>query len=331
MTVIKAALLGFGTVGQGVYEAVQTHGEQLKELFGAELSIEAILVKDLSKHRNGVPETLLTDDFEHIISIPDLQVVFEAIVGEEPGLSYLKRSIQSGCHVITANKVMFARHGASLLKEAEEAGVSVGFEATTAGGAPVIRTISELLKVNRIQSVEGILNGTSNFILSVMREQGLSFEQALELAQQKGYAEADPSADVEGFDAYNKLMILSQLAFGEQPDWKIEDVEGISSITPEQVTEASNRGFRFKHIVRAEQTEQGITASVKPVLLTEEHPLYSVEGVINAVTVSASLAGLVTVQGAGAGKLPTASAMVEDAAALAGKLNLNSTVQSQYA
>ncbi|MFC7370216.1 homoserine dehydrogenase [Fictibacillus iocasae] len=320
MTVIKAALLGFGTVGQGVYEAIQTHSEQLKKLLGASVSVEAVLVKDITKERPGVPRELLTDNFNDILSIPDLQIVFEAIVGVEPALGYLKQSIAKGCHIVTANKVLFAQHGNSLQQEASRKGVTVGFEATTAGGAPVIRTIKELLRVNKISRIEGILNGTSNYILTLMREENYTFEAALKLSQEKGYAEADPENDVEGYDALNKLLILSELAFGEKPDLSVSGVEGITRITLEDIQKAKKAGQRYRHLVSAEMTEHGVAASIKPVLLSEDHPLYSVDGVLNAVAITASLAGTVTIKGAGAGKLPTASAMIEDAAALSGKL-----------
>ncbi|MCM3717328.1 homoserine dehydrogenase [Fictibacillus phosphorivorans] len=312
MAPIKAALLGFGTVGQGVYEALKTHREQLKSALGEEVVIEAILVKDGAKKRDVDEHILVTTDFDEILNIPDLQIVFEAIVGEEPGYTYLSKAIEKGCHVITANKVMFARHGKTLLNKAEEAGVSVGFEATTAGGTPIIRSISQLLQVNDILSVEAILNGTSNYILTNMREKGLAFEEVLKKAQELGYAEADPVNDVEGFDAFYKLMILSELSFGNAPDWEDVERKGITEVSSEQIEVFSRWGYKVKHLARIRGDRGSFSASVKPVLVDAEHPLYGVEDVQNAIMVETSLAGKVTVQGAGAGKLPTASAMVED-------------------
>ncbi|OOE12830.1 homoserine dehydrogenase [Fictibacillus arsenicus] len=312
MAPIKAALLGFGTVGQGVYEALKTHREQLKSVLGEEVIIEAILVKDGAKKRDVDEHILVTTDFEEVLNIPDLQIVFEAIVGEEPGFTYLSKAIEKGCRVITANKVMFARHGKTLLEKAEEAGVSVGYEATTAGGTPIIRSISQLLQVNDILSVEAILNGTSNYILSNMREKGLTFEEVLRKAQELGYAEADPVNDVEGFDAFYKLMILSELSFGSSPNWDEVERKGITEVSSEQIEVFSRWGFKVKHLARIKSDRGHFTASVKPVLVDAEHPLYGVEDVQNAIMVETSLAGKVTVQGAGAGKLPTASAMVED-------------------
>ncbi|MFD1356577.1 homoserine dehydrogenase [Fictibacillus halophilus] len=312
MAPIKAALLGFGTVGQGVYEALKTHREQLKSVLGEEVIIEAILVKDGAKKRDVDEHILVTTNFDEVLNIPDLQIVFEAIVGEEPGFTYLSKAIEKGCHVITANKVMFARHGKTLLEKAETAGVSVGFEATTAGGTPIIRSISQLLQVNNILSVEAILNGTSNYILTNMREKGSAFEDVLKTAQDLGYAEADPVNDVEGFDAFYKLMILSELSFGSSPNWDEVERKGITEVSSEQIEVFTRWGYKVKHLARIRSDHGQFTASVKPVLVDTEHPLYGVEDVQNAIMVETSLAGKVTVQGAGAGKLPTASAMVED-------------------
>lgn len=312
MAPIKAALLGFGTVGQGVYESLKTHKEQLKSVLGEEVVIEAVLVKDGSKKRDIDENVLVTTDYQEILKIPDLQIVFEAIVGEEPGFSYLKKAIEKRCHVITANKVMFARHGKTLLEKAGEAGVSVGYEATTAGGTPIIRSISQLLQVNEILSIEAILNGTSNYILTSMREKGLKFQDVLKTAQELGYAEEDPVNDVEGYDAFYKLMILSELSFGYTPNWDDVDRSGITEVSKEHIEVFDRWGYRIKHLARIRRDRDQLTASVKPVLVDAHHPLYGIEGVQNAVMVDTSLAGKVTIQGAGAGKLPTASAMVED-------------------
>jgi homoserine dehydrogenase len=312
MAPIKAALLGFGTVGQGVYEALKTHREQLKSVLGEEVIIEAILVKDGAKKRDVDEHILVTTDFDEVLNIPDLQIVFEAIVGEEPGFTYLSKAIEKGCRVITANKVMFARHGKTLLEKAEAAGVSVGYEATTAGGTPIIRSISQLLQVNDILSVEAILNGTSNYILTNMREKGSAFEDVLKTAQDLGYAEADPVNDVEGFDAFYKLMILSELSFGSSPNWDEVERKGITEVSSEQIEVFTRWGYKVKHLARIRSDHGQYKASVEPVLVDTEHPLYGVEDVQNAIMVETSLAGKVTIQGAGAGKLPTASAMVED-------------------
>lgn len=313
MSAINVALLGFGTVGQGVCEAIDTHQERLKEVLGKEVKIRAILIKDPSKQREIDPSIRITTDFKDILDIPDLHVIFEAIVGEEPTYTYVTQAIEKGIHVITANKAMFAKYGPELLKKASHNGVSLGFEATTAGGIPVIGTIRQLLKVNEIKSIQGILNGTSNFILSQMRKKGLSFETALKQAQEKGYAEADPTSDIEGYDAFYKLLILSQTAFGRQPDWKDIRQKGITHLTAEWLQAAESFRLRFKHVGSLERDGfNRIKGGVEPILVHDTHPFYGVEDVENAISLKGSLVGRVTLLGPGAGKYPTGSAMVED-------------------
>ncbi|MDE3837872.1 homoserine dehydrogenase [Bacillus methanolicus] len=312
MSTIHIALLGYGTVGKGVYQTIKTHQNRFKAILGKEVKIEAVLVKNLEKHKLPDQDVILTNKFEDIINLPKLDVVIDAIVGKEPGFSYLSQAIKRGCHIITANKQMFAHYGRELLSLAEKHGVSVGFEATVAGGIPVIQTLRKLLSVNHIKKVDGILNGTSNFILTKMREEGLSFSDALSLAQEKGYAEADPTNDVEGFDAFYKAMILSEVIYGKQPDWETVQKQGISSITLEQIELFSKLGLRFKHVATLEKTAKGIHCSVKPVLVSSSHPLFHVEDVQNAVSIDADIVGNISLQGPGAGMFPTASAIVED-------------------
>lgn len=331
MTVIKAALLGFGTVGQGVYEAVHTHEEKLQKILGVKVDIVAVLIKNPDKERSIAENVLVTTDFDKILRIPGLQFVFEAIVGEEPSYTYLQKAIERGCHIITANKVMFARFGASLLEKAKQHGVQVGYEATVAGGVPVLRTIGQQLQINEIEKIQAVLNGTSNFILTEMRTKQLPFEAVLKRAQELGYAEADPSNDIEGLDAFYKLMILSRLAFGIQPKWNQVEVEGISSLTSKQIAEANQNGKRYKHIAEVAKHNGVIIASVRPILTEEHHPLYNVEGVDNAIVIDSSLAGTVTVQGPGAGRKPTASAMIEDFAYILQKEKRELTLQAPEA
>ncbi|MEH7523283.1 homoserine dehydrogenase [Bacillus sp. JJ1503] len=314
MSAIHIALLGYGTVGKGVYQTVQSHQKKLQALFGKKVKIVGILVKNINKHNKPDKDVLLTDDFEKIITLEQLDVVIDAIVGKEPSFSYLQQAIKRGCQVITANKEMFAHHGEQLKQLASENGVSLGFEATVAGGIPVIQTLKQLLNVNNIEKVQGILNGTSNFILTKMREENLPFVSALKLAQEKGYAEADPTNDVDGYDAFYKAVILSEIAFGEAPNWDESIREGIRGITPEQIEIFSSLGFRFKHVASIERTSSGILCTVKPVLVNEQHPFYHVEGVQNAVSIDGDIVGNISLQGPGAGMLPTASAIIEDLA-----------------
>lgn len=312
LSVLKVAILGFGTVGQGIYKTIQTHQEELEANLGRKVEIAAILIRNKHTVRQITKNILVTDDFDEILNLPKLDVVMEAIVGKEPSFTYLTKAIKNGCHVITANKEMFAYHGKELTKLAAEHHVSVGFEATVAGGIPIIQTLRHLLKVNRVHTVQGILNGTSNFILTEMREKQQSFAAALQLAQQKGFAEANPTNDIEGIDAFYKLMILSRIAFGKEPDWEKTELRGINKITGERVKEAEKHGLRFKHIASISQEGDQLIASVKPVLIGKSHPFYNIEGVENAVNVQTDIVGSITLQGPGAGMFPTASAMIED-------------------
>lgn len=312
MTVLNVAILGFGTVGEGVYKTIESHQEELTAILGKKVKVVAVLVRNMQKARKVSDKILVTSDFNEIIQLPKLDIVMEAIVGSEPSFTCLKKAIQKGCHVITANKQMFAHHGKELMKLAEENAVSVGFEATVAGGIPIIQTLRHLLKVNQVQSVQGILNGTSNFILTEMRENKQSFADALALAQQKGFAEADPTNDIEGIDAFYKLMILSKIAFGKEPDWKSVEIQGISGISYEKIQEAEKCGLRFKHIASISKKGDEIFGSIKPVLIEKSHPFYNIEGVENAVNVQSDIVGSITLQGPGAGMFPTASAMIED-------------------
>ncbi|MGG3562834.1 homoserine dehydrogenase [Neobacillus rhizosphaerae] len=312
MSVIKVAILGFGTVGEGVYRTIQSHSEELTATLGKKVEVAAVLIRNTQKKRNISENVLVTTEFADILNLEQLDVVVEAIVDKEPTFTFLKSSIERGCHIITANKEMFAHHGKELLELAEEKNVSVGFEATVAGGIPVIQTLRQLLNINRVKQVQGILNGTSNFILTEMREKKQSFTQALILAQENGYAETDPTNDVEGFDAFYKTMILSRLAFGEEPNWQEVEREGITSITSELIEAAENAGLRFKHIASITMLDGQIKATVKPTLVGKEHPFYHVEGVQNAVNVQSDIVGEITLQGPGAGMFPTASAVIED-------------------
>ena len=309
---IQIGLLGFGTVGKGVYQTVKTHQDHLTKIFGKPVEISTIVVKDLDKHSDSAEHEKLTTDCEDVLNDPNIDVVFEAIVGVEPAATYLKNALQAGKHIITANKEMFAHHGKALKKLAKKHHVSIGFEATTGGGIPVIQTLTQLLQVNRIHKVSAILNGTSNYILTEMRTNGLSFNEALKQAQELGFAEADPTNDVEGWDSFYKLMILSELIFGKQPDWKTVRRIGIVDITSEQINKLEDRNKRLKLLSTLELKKDKLYAYVEPVVVSETHPLFAVEGVENAVALETDLLGDLTLKGPGAGALPTASAMLED-------------------
>lgn len=312
MSVIRVAILGFGTVGEGVYKTIESHQKELNAILGKKVEVAAVLIRNQKKVRNIAENVLVTTDFEEIMRLPELDIVMEAIVEQEPSFTYLKKAISKGCHIITANKEMFAHHGKELLELGQENNVSIGFEATVAGGIPIIQTLRQLFHVNRINKIQGILNGTSNFILTEMREKKQSFSTALKQAQLNGFAEADPTNDIEGIDAFYKLMILSKMAFGCEPDWKNVELQGITKITSDWIETADKLGLRFKHIAAVGKSGGQVTGSVKPVLVAKNHPFYPIEGVQNAVNVVSDIVGSITLQGPGAGMYPTASAMIED-------------------
>ena len=310
---IKVAILGFGTVGQGIYNIIKEKNHQFREQLGYEVEVAKILVTNTDRERVAGTKQLLTNDIRDVLAVPGLQVVFEAIVNEEPAYSYLKAAIQQRCHVVTANKVMFAKRGEELQQLAKQYGVSVGFEASVAGGVPIIKTLKNLLLVNEVKSIQGILNGTTNYILTKMRTEKQSFEEALLKAQQLGYAETDPYNDVSGQDAFKKLMILSSLAFGKQPNWSEVEVTGIDTITLDMVEEASKNNLRYRHVAEIIRTEEGeILGKITPLLVSKDHPLYQVDDIYNAITIDTNYIGTLTMIGPGAGMYPTASVMVED-------------------
>lgn len=319
MTAVKIGLIGYGTVGSAVGRTIRSHQENLQTIFGKEVQVAGVLVRDKQKYAGQVSDTLLTDEAAELFAIEKLDVIIEASVGIEPAFSYLSEAIHRGCHIITANKELIASRGAELKRLAKQKGVRLEYEAAVAGGVPVIGTLKQLLHINRVVKVEAILNGTSNFILTEMADKGLIFEDALRLAQEAGFAEADPANDVDGWDAFYKLMVLSDLLFEAQPDWEKVTRRGIRSVSAQDIQEAAGRGWKIKHVATLENAGGEVTASVEPVILSADHPLYSVDGVDNAVCIEGDLVGKLKLQGPGAGALPTASAIVEDLANLVHK------------
>ncbi len=320
MSKLRVAILGFGTVGQGVYRILNERQHEIEEATGYVVEVVKILVKDPTKKRPATRGVVFIDTMEAIWSDPKIDVIFEAIVGEEPARSYLSKAINKRIHVVTANKEMFAKHGEDLLQQAQLHNVQVGYEATTAGGVPIIRTITNLQPTDSIRSIRGILNGTSNYILTKMREEGVPFKAALHEAQTLGYAEADPTDDISGRDAFRKLMILSALAFGEQPNWSDVPVAGITNVMTDDVNAAAKAKLRYRHIAEIIKDEKGhIQGVVKPTLIGPDHPLYAVDGVENAIIIDTVHLGLLTLIGPGAGMYPTGSAMVGDFLHIIGK------------
>ncbi|MRH42026.1 homoserine dehydrogenase [Aquibacillus halophilus] len=309
---IKVALLGFGTVGKGVYDSVETHQGRLQSILGKRVEIVGILVKDVMKQRDIDSNILVCSDIEQILQIPNLDVVLEAIVGVDTGYDYLSRAMDKGIHVITANKELLAHKGRELRQKAEEQGVRLEYEAAVAGGIPIISTLKHLLKVNSIVRIEAILNGTSNYILSDIRENKSLFRDALIQAQEKGYAEANPSNDIDGWDAFYKLMVLSEFVYGAQPAWNQVAHRGIRDVDLTHIVAADSFGYRLKHVASIEYQDGVVKAAIEPKFVPSSHPLYSVEGVDNAVIITGDLIGKLSLQGPGAGALPTASAIIED-------------------
>ncbi|TCP23507.1 homoserine dehydrogenase [Scopulibacillus darangshiensis] len=310
---INVALLGFGTVGQGVYETVQTHQHELSQKIGEEIRIVSILIKSQDKDRRIEENVQVTTSFADIFKQNRIDIVIEAIVGCDPTYNYVKEVLSQAIPVVTANKELMAKKGSHLRKVARENKTTIAFEASVAGGIPIIRVINECLQINRIEKVEAILNGTSNYILSSMRENGLSFKTALADAQKLGYAEADPANDILGWDAFYKTMILSDLIYGSQPDWEQAYRKGIDNVTEKEIKAAENEGKKVKLIATLSKAGGRVVhAEVKPVKIGPDHPLYSVEGVDNAVSIQTDLAENLVFQGPGAGALPTASSILQD-------------------
>ena len=307
---IQIAIMGLGTVGTGVAKVVEENARQIERKLGEPLHVKTILVRHF---KDGPYRDRMTDDFSRIESDPDIRVVVETIGGVEAAYEYTRRALAAGKHVVTANKQLVAERGCELLALAREKGVSYLFEASVGGGIPILHPLTECMAANRIDEVYGILNGTTNYILTRMVRTGASFADALREAQEKGYAEADPTADVEGIDAGRKTCILADLAFGRQTDPAAVPMEGISHLDLKDVKAAEQAGYRIKLLGRAVRLENGArSAYVSPHLISEDTPLANVEDVFNAVVVRGNATGEVMFYGKGAGSLPTASACVAD-------------------
>ena len=308
---IKIAILGLGTVGTGVAKVVAENHRQIERKLGEPLEVKTILVRHF---KDGPYRQLMTDDFSLIEQDPEIRVVVETIGGVEAAYEYTKRALEAGKHVVTANKQLVSERGWELLRLAKKKNVNYLFEASVGGGIPVIHPLTQCMVANRIDEVYGILNGTTNYILTRMVRTGAFFSDALREAQAKGYAEADPTADVEGIDAGRKICILADLAFGQQVDPESISVEGISKLSLRDVKVAARAGYRIKLLGRAlRMPGGGRTAYVAPHLVPEDHPLANVEDVYNAVVIHGNATGDVLFYGKGAGELPTASACVSDA------------------
>lgn len=307
---IKVAVLGYGTVGSGVVEVFRENQEILNKNVGEEVEIKYVL--DLREFPGDPVEKVLVHDFETIVNDPEVKIVVEVMGGLNPSFNFVKRCLENGKSVCTSNKELVAQHGTDLLQTAKEHQVNFLFEASCGGGIPIIRPLYQALTADKIDEVSGILNGTTNYILSKMASDGSDFEDVLKKAQDKGYAERNPEADVEGYDACRKIAILSSLAFGNYVDYKDIYTEGITKITAADIKYAQAIGASIKLLAVSRRTEKGAYAMVSPVMIDSSNSLYSVNGVFNAVSVHGNMLGDAMFYGRGAGKLPTASAVVAD-------------------
>jgi homoserine dehydrogenase len=309
--VIKIGLLGLGTVGSGVYQILSKNKTLITSRIHVQVEIKKILVKNINKKRS-IKKILLTKRFDEILHDPEIFIVVEVIGGVQPAKKYITDAIKMGKHVVTANKELIAKHGPELFALAKNHHVNLFFEASVAGGIPIIRNIEKSLAANRIYEIFGIINGTTNYILSKMEQEGWSFEDALKKAQALGYAEADPTADVEGHDAAYKLAILAMLAFNAPIDLKQIKLQGITQITKSDFDFAKEFGFTIKLFGVAKEHAEGIELGVYPCLVPLRHPLANVSGANNAVYVKGDAVGETMFYGPGAGALPTGSSIVGD-------------------
>lgn len=307
---MNIAILGYGTVGSGVVEVINTNKASIDKRAGHEITIKHVL--DLKEFPGDPMEGVITKDFNDIINDKDVDIVVEVMGGLEPAYSFVKASLESGKSVVTSNKELVAKYGASLLKLAKENSVNFLFEASVGGGIPIIRPLNESLTADEIYEITGILNGTTNFILTKMEQEGRPFEEVLKEAQDLGYAERNPEADVEGHDACRKIAILSSLAFGRQVNFEEIPTEGITRISKEDMEYASKMGYTIKLLGRCKKQKNEIFATVSPVMIPMKHPLAPVQDVFNAIHIKGNVIGEVMFYGQGAGKLPTASAVVAD-------------------
>ncbi|MGI4841782.1 MAG: homoserine dehydrogenase [Janthinobacterium lividum] len=317
MKPIKVGLLGIGTVGAGTFNVLQRNQEDIRRRAGRGIEITMVAARDLEKARGivGAGVEVVGDPFA-VVDHPDIDIVVELIGGYELPHALVLKAIANGKHVVTANKALLALHGNEIFAAAQEKGVMVAFEAAVAGGVPIIKALREGLTANRIESVAGIINGTTNFILSEMREKGLDFATALQQAQELGYAEADPTFDIEGVDAAHKLTIMSAIAFGIPVQFDKAYIEGISQLQARDISYAEQLGYRIKllGITRRTHTEsgEGIELRVHPTLIPAGRLIANVEGAMNAVLVQADAVGASLYYGKGAGSEPTASAVIAD-------------------
>ena len=313
MKPMNIGLLGIGTVGLGTYRVLNRNQEEIQRRAGRNIRISMVADIDVERARSFVgPDCVVVSDGRQIIANPEIDIVVELIGGYGIAYELVMAAIESGKHVVTANKALLAVHGTEIFEAAHRKGVMVAFEASVAGGIPIIKALREGLTANRIEWIAGIINGTTNFILSQMREKNWSFQQALEMAQSLGYAEADPTFDIQGIDAAHKASIMAAIAFGVRMPFKNAYIEGITQLQSQDIRFAEQLGYRIKLLGIAKQTPDGIELRIHPCLVPAKSIIANVEGAMNAVMVQADAVGTTLYYGKGAGSEPTASAVIAD-------------------
>ena len=313
MKPVNIGLLGIGTVGLGTYRVLNRNQEEIQRRAGRHIRISMVADIDVERARSLVSsDCVVVNDGRQIIANPDIDIVVELIGGYGIAYELVMAAIESGKHVVTANKALLAVHGTEIFAAAQRKGVMVAFEASVAGGIPIIKALREGLTANRIEWIAGIINGTTNFILSQMREKNWSFQQALEMAQSLGYAEADPTFDIQGIDAAHKASIMAAIAFGVRMPFKRAYIEGITQLQSQDIRFAEQLGYRIKLLGIAKQTTDGIELRIHPCLVPAKSIIANVEGAMNAVMVQADAVGTTLYYGKGAGSEPTASAVIAD-------------------
>lgn len=322
---IKVAVMGYGTIGSGVVEVLDINKNSIAKHAGEEIGVKYIL--DLRDFPGDPIQEKVVHDYKVIANDPEVQIVVETMGGVEPAYTFVKAMLTAGKHVTTSNKALVAAKGAELIALAKEKNVNFMFEASVGGGIPIIRPLNSCLTADEIEEITGIVNGTTNYMLTKMTEEGSEFDDVLKDAQAKGYAEKDPTADIEGYDACRKIAILTSLVCGQQVDFEDIHTEGITKITATDIRYAKAMGRAIKLLASSHKVGDGYVAMVAPFLLPATHPLYNVNDVFNAIFVHGNVLGDAMFYGSGAGKLPTASAVVADIVDMAKHLDTNIAVE----
>ena len=317
--IVNIGIVGFGTVGEGVYQLIKNNSETIALRSGIDLRVKTVCDLRSDEIRKKIPGISVTEKWSDITGDSDIDIVIEVIGGINPAKEIIIDSLHKGKNVVTANKKLLAEDGASIIETIVETGNSVGFEAAVGGGIPCILALKNGLVGNHIKSIVGILNGTTNYILTRMEEDGVSFKESLKDAQKKGFAEADPTFDIEGFDAGHKISLLAMLSYNKAIDFKTIPIEGITNISPFDIAHAKDMGYIIKLLGIAKFINNTLDIRVHPTMIPEDHPLASVRNEFNSIMFDGDMTGAIILNGRGAGSLPTASAIVSDIVQLSGK------------